>query len=265
MHLNIAEVDWEHIGIATLRQILHAVTWTHRHWTGRLRSAEFDFVREMIGPGDIVFDVGAHGGSWTSALSKAVPQGQVYAFEALPYYAGVLKLTARLCGWRNAHVINRAVVDDPKPVTMAWRDSSGRALTGTTHVAGYGDGSDNVVTVEGVTLDQFSAQIGSPRVTFIKLDVEGFELPVLRGADRLIKECRPVLWCELWAQYTRRYNYTPADVFQFLTERRYRTFIIDDAGKTRVPTSAETYPDQRDILAIPLESPLPSDTSTGVQ
>lgn len=219
----------------------------------------------MIGPEDVVFDVGAHGGSWTGVLSKAVPQGQVYAFEALPYYAGVLKLTAWLCGWRNAHVINRAVMDDPRPVSMVWRNAAGHRLTGTTHVAGAGDGSGDTVTVEGVTLDLFRAQIGSPSVTFMKLDVEGFELPVLRGADRLIEECRPVLWCELWARYTRRYDYAPADLFQFLTEHRYRTFIVDDASRTLVPTSADTYPDERDILAIPSEKPVPPGISTGAQ
>lgn len=244
--------------MATIRQILHAITWARRHWTGRLRIPEFKLVGQLIGPHDVVFDVGAHGGAWTGSLRRAVPKGQVYAFEALPYYAGVLKLTARLCGWRNAHVINRAVMDDPRPVNMVWRDSSGRRLTGTTHVAGTEEGNGDAVTVEGVTLDQFRLEIGSPQVTFIKLDIEGFELPVLRGAERLVAECRPVFWCELWAEYTQRYGYTPADVFHFLTEHRYRTFIVEEDYSALVATTAETYPGRRDILAVPQERPLAS-------
>lgn len=230
-----------------------------------MRISEFGFVGPLIGPDDVVFDIGAHGGLWTSALCKAAPKGHVYAFEALPYYAGVLKLTARLCGWRNASVINKAVQEDAKPISMVWRDSASNLLTGTTHVAGLGDEGGDTVTVEGVTLDQFRDQIGSPRIAFIKLDIEGFELPVLRGAERLIEECQPLLWCELWAEYTQRYGYTPSDVFDFFTKHHYRTFIVDDANRALVPTSAETYPDRGDILAAPSQMSLPPSIMSAVK
>lgn len=81
---------------------------------------------------------------------------------------------------------------------------------------------------------------------------------MLRGATTLLQECRPLLWCELWADYTERYGYTPAELFAFLTERQYQTFLIDDGAKL-TSTDAATYPGQRDILAIPAETPSTAD------
>lgn len=245
--------------IPTFRQILHAVRWARRHRRGQMRVPELSIISRFIRPEDVVIDVGAHGGAWTGPLSRLVPHGHVFAFEALPYYATVLRLTARLLGWKNVTILNQAATDRPQRLELVFRDAAGRHLTGTTHVSGRNEqglrqasGGGVSVEVEGVTLDQFRSQRQIKAVRFIKIDVEGFELPVLRGAARLIEECRPLLWCELWSAYTQRYGYSTMDLFAFLTERNYRAFLIEE-GAGLVETDAANYPDQRDILAVPAE------------
>jgi hypothetical protein len=104
-----------------------------------------------------------------------------------------------------------------------------------------------------VTLDDFSSRhVGGKAVRFIKCDVEGFELFVVRGAAKLIQRDRPLFWCELWAEYTARYNYTPADEFEFVHSRGDRTFIINDRDRLE-ETDAQRYPGRGDILAAPQE------------
>ena len=92
-----------------VKQFLHSLVWTKRHLTGQYDVSEISVVARFIRPDEICLDIGAHAGSWTRPLSKLVERGHVYAIEALPYYAKVLKLTVALLRLKNVSVINRAV------------------------------------------------------------------------------------------------------------------------------------------------------------
>jgi len=247
-------------GSVTPRKLLHGLVWAYRHQAGRLPVPEFAFMRPYLRPDDLGIDVGAHGGSWTRVLSRALPLGHVYAFEALPYYADVLALTCRLCGWRNVSVVAAAVVDAPRTVRLVHRGSDGHPLTGRTHLLGSGDGGAPSVAVQGITLDSFMATMTSGRVGLIKCDVEGFELPVLRGAAQMIRTHQPLIWCEVWTEYTQRYGYHPRDLFAFLAESNYRTYTIGPDGGW-MGTDAQSYSGAGDVLAAPVGLALPRPAS----
>jgi FkbM family methyltransferase len=237
-----------------LREIVHAIIWTKRHLLGQLRVEEMSAIQELITADDTCFDIGAHAGSWAVPLSDLVPGGHVYAFEALPYYARVLKKTIRLLRRKNITVISRAVVDNDCSVNIIWKDVSGRTLTGTTHVAGPDEKLINPVLVEGMALDTFLDQIPihMRRVRFVKMDIEGAELLALRGATKLIETCRPIFYVELWSQYCKRYRCLPTDVFKFFSENEYKPFVVS-SGSQIVPVDSADYPGRGDVLFIPTE------------
>jgi hypothetical protein len=54
------------------------------------------------------------------------------------------------------------------------------------------------------------------RPTFLKLDVEGAEVGALRGAQRVLRECRPRIFIEVHPQFIVRFGQTPADLFEAL-------------------------------------------------
>jgi FkbM family methyltransferase len=236
------------------KEALHGIVWAHRHRSEALRVPEFEWIRPLLSPDDVAFDVGAHGGSW-SRRALARYRAGMYAFEALPYYARALKWTRLLRRWDNVTILNQAVVDRPRIVNIVWKDAAGHSLTGTTHVKGAGESAGSTVNVQGVTLDQVQAEVPGGRVRFVKCDVEGFELSVLRGSVKLIERSRPLFWCELWAEYTRRYDYSPSDVFRFFSDRDYRTYVA--SGDRLTVTDAASYPGQGDILAAPAEIDVP--------
>jgi len=95
----------------TVEQFLHTLFWLRRHVTGQYRINEVPFVARFIQPDDTLLDVGPNAGSWTRSLSKLVEWGYGYAFEALPHYAQVLKLTVRLLALKNVIVRNQAVTN----------------------------------------------------------------------------------------------------------------------------------------------------------
>lgn len=234
-----------------MRHLLHGLIWTRRHLAGALLVPELPPLLPYLDPGDVFLDVGVHAGSWAIPASRALRAGHVYGFEALPYYARVLKVTLRLLGRRNITVVPAAVSDRPGQVSVLWRDAAGHRLTGHTHITRGGENGDTV-QVPALTIDDFCRERDIARVRLIKCDVEGAELMVLRGAAATIDRCRPLVFCELYDQYCARYGYTAADVFAFFAGRNYRTmqFANDRFGVL----DPQEYAGSGDVLFLPAEA-----------
>jgi len=237
------------------RKQIHALVWAYRHVSGRLKVPELSIIESFLSPESICFDVGAHGGSWSRALARHASQRRVYAFEALPYYADVLKMTMKLVGQGNLTILNRAVSETDGVVRMTRRDRKGNLLTGKTHVASREENSQDSVSVPAVSLDSFWREIGEKQVDFIKCDVEGFELFILRGARYLIERCRPVFYNELNLEWCKRYDYLPKDIFHLFEGYGYTPFYIEP-GEGLIPVNTETHVN-RDVLFVPKERPIP--------
>jgi FkbM family methyltransferase len=235
--------------------ILLTAIWTKRHLLRELRAEAIPFIKDRISPSDICLDVGAHAGAYAVPLSSIVRDGHVYAFETFPYYAGVLKRTIRILGRRNITVVNKAVTDRNGPVQIAWKHPDGRWFTQTTHVARLGEEIVEPLVVDGITLDSFLDSLpsrGARKIGFVKIDVEGMELLVLRGAARLIQEERPIFYLELYRRYCLTYGYEPADVFSLFERNRYRSFVIGNQTEM-APVEASTYTGEGDVFFIPAE------------
>lgn len=237
--------------MSKLREVLHVAVWVKRHLRRALPAQGIERVRPHIAPDDVLLDVGAHAGSWTVPLSRMVPRGRVFAFEALPYYARVLRATLRVLGRRNVEVVGRAVLEADRSVEMVWRDPSGRRLTGLTHVRRTDEVAAETITVAGTRLDALLPRFGG-RVRFIKMDIEGAELLALRGAEEILRTQRPLLYCELDDAYCQCYGYTAAAVFDYLATYDYRGYQPAEAGAWH-PVGPETYAGKGEVWFIPRE------------
>jgi len=133
--------------------------------------------------GDIVFDIGAYVGDTALWFSKAVgPQGKVYAFEPEP--SNFAKLKANL---------ERNKVTNVIPLQLALSETEGEmqvaSAAGLSVITQAGTG----LSVKVTTIDKFVEANKLPRVDFIKMDVEGHELKVLKGAHETIGAFKPSL------------------------------------------------------------------------
>lgn len=145
---------------------------------------ELEKLATMARPGDIVADVGAHHGYFALLLSQWVgPRGKVVAFECLPANAAIAERNMALNHVGNVRVIRSAVGDHSGTVQIG--DTSGGVLVDRSTVS-------RLMTVDMVTLDSVFAD-ATPDL--LKIDVEGFELEVLRGARRCLA-ARPKLALE---------------------------------------------------------------------
>lgn len=144
------------------------------------RTAEvFD---RLLAPGRVVLDVGANVGYYSlTAAARVGASGRVIAFEPGPTVARRLRENAELNGLANLTVVQAAVADAPGTHRFQLaEDSEGSSL--------YEGAADAVGTVEVAvtTLDREVSERGLTRVDLVKIDAEGAEVGVLRGARRLL-------------------------------------------------------------------------------
>ena len=236
-----------------LKPLLHALVWARRHRAGQLPAPELAPLLPCLAPDDVFLDVGVHAGSWALPASRVLTAGRVYGFEALPYYATVLRTLLALNGRRNVTVVVGAVTDTEGEVSVVWKDTSGRRLTGMTHIS-RGAEAGETVRVRALTIDGFRRDHPGGRVRLIKCDVEGAELMVLRGAAATIDTWRPLVFCELYERYVAQYGYSVADVFAFFQPRGYRFMQFHD-GAFR-PLDPAAYDGAGDVLFLPAEMEL---------
>jgi FkbM family methyltransferase len=101
--------------------------------------------------------------------------------------------------------------------------------------------------VEGLPLDDLAGQ-RALAPGFLKIDVEGFEHHVLKGASRLLQTQRPVILCELNDPLLRNAGSSASEVLELLAEHRYTVFNADDP---ELPLGTSSF---GDMIAFPSES-----------
>ena len=155
----------------------------------RDQRAEFDVIRRYIRPGDIVCDIGANKGSFIYWLSAWTGDGRVVAFEPQPELARRLADVCRATGLDNVTVEAKAVYSHSghQDLFLPAGHQPGASLN---RVAVEAE-SFTTLSVPLIALDDYFD--ASVPVALLKIDVEGAELGVFRGAERILRQHAPLL------------------------------------------------------------------------
>jgi len=201
----------------------------------RYEEAETRFVEKLLQPGDIVVDAGANVGYFSLLCASLVGEGgRVEAFEPLPYLADALQASVDENGFRSRVRIYRLALADVAGNALI-RHAPRTANFGGAHLALPSPLPEDHVdeAVRTVRLDDIFA--GS-KCRFLKLDVEGAEPRVIRGATRLLADARPVIMSELHNGQLRAVSGTNATAFiSQMNALRYRCRSIDESGEPGAP------------------------------
>lgn len=155
------------------------------YWLGTYEVEMQTTIARIVRPGGVVFDVGAHAGYYTLLASQLVgATGRVVAFEPEARNLGYLEEHLRLNDVRNVRVVEAAVADAAGTAPFA-TESSG--FGGALSEAGS-------ATVTTVTIDGLVDAGTLPAPHYLKVDVEGAELRVLRGAAKVLRTSRPTIF-----------------------------------------------------------------------
>lgn len=180
----------------------------------RLSEGELRRLGDFVPRDRTAIDVGAWWGPWTYWLSRRVPS--VHTFEPVPYIASFLQEVSR----PNVTVHNLAL-SDSEDTAVLHMPSTGTGSEGrsTLHAPPFANATD--IEVKVVPLDSVVLP-GS--IGFIKIDVEGHEEQVLRGALETIREHQPVLLVEVESHDDRHSRVD--DVVALLSELGYEASFL---------------------------------------
>ncbi len=155
---------------------------------GEYSEGEVALFRQLLRPGDVALDVGANIGAHTIAMAQFVgPQGIVYAFEPQRIVFQILCGNVALNELGNVKAMPNAVGASPAAIKVPVVNYG--ALNNFGGLAIGGDAGEDAAVI---TLDSLNL----PAARLIKIDVEGMEIDVLRGAKATIERCRPLLYLE---------------------------------------------------------------------
>ena len=187
----------------------------------------------LVRPGDFVADIGANLGAYALELSRLVgPYGRVDSFEPILENFKVLETVRRKRSLLNVHLHRAAISSSAGRRAMVIPKTDGFSGFYTAHLARPGDDGE-VETVEILTLDDLLRI--HQRLDFIRAEVSGAELELIRGGPRVLTTSLPGLLLGI----ARRNG---VEVFASLKSLGYKPFVFTDHfEEVRGGFSAQTY------------------------
>ena len=181
--------------------------WYEPQWVQH----EMRFIRDyLLQPGDVVLECGAHHGCKTVVFSYWVgDEGKVIAFEPVPRNADIIQKNIKINNLQNVILERKAVGSKEGKIVMT--DESNSQV-----VNRKGSGFEVNIT----HLDKYVHL----NPAFLKIDVEGFEIEVLKGAQSILKK-RPTLMIEIHPNALKRYNSSVEDLFNLIDAEKYKLWV----------------------------------------
>jgi FkbM family methyltransferase len=177
------------------------------------------YFKSLLKPLSVVFDIGANVGYYSLTAAPLVgPRGSVYAFEPASRQFKRLKENASRNGFSQIHPYKLALSDKPGEAILHLEDESN---TGSASLRPAGDSGLRDETVTCTTLDDFVESLGLDRIDAIKMDVEGYELAVLKGGQKALERFHPVLLVEVRDSQLRLAGSSRQELFDWLASRNY--------------------------------------------
>jgi FkbM family methyltransferase len=220
---------------------------------GSFEATELAFVDKFLRPGMTVLDIGAHQGLYTLLASARVGlAGRVFSFEPSPRERRALRLHLALNLCRNVRVQSFALGSEEGEATLHVVQGSQTGCNSLRPPEVIS--STSPIRVRVTTLDAWLKLNSIATVDFIKLDVEGAELEVLKGAARLLENRpRPVILAEVQDVRTAPWGYGAKEILLHLRDAGYTWLrLIPDGSLTELDLTPQEF--DGNFVACPLES-----------
>lgn len=187
-----------------------------------------ELILDKIGPNDVVYDLGANAGYYAMAMAQKTKQ-KIYAFEPMPVNIERLKKHLNVNSVGNVEIKAMAISDHSGEIEF----SNVASLVGNTYVQSspHFEETSNTFKVPTNSIDNLvfgNEKLKPPNI--IKIDVEGAEFDVLKGAERTIKEFRPIL---LLATHDVHLPGVKKDCLEFLDKMKYKVTPTDVAKSVK--------------------------------
>ena len=183
---------------------------------------ETNLVKKVIKPGWTVIDVGANFGWYSIHFAQLVGQnGNIFSFEPIPETYEELNSNIKLNSCQNIKAFDFALGNKVGTISFGVPNFDGGSGTSSEFLK-Y---SKRIQTTMR-KLDDVIKEQKINKVDFIKADIEGGELNMLKGAEKLLEDFRPKILIEIVDMHCQRFGHFPVDVYQFLINKGYKGLFI---------------------------------------
>lgn len=195
-------------------------------------TADILLMKRLLRPGDVMVDIGANVGSHCITLAKYLGEtSRVYAFEPHPNTFRLLQENMRLNSLNNLEIYNYALGETDGEVffTNKRQDDINRVVLET-------DTDEELLKVPMRRLDSF--EFAHSPITLIKIDAEGYELYIFRGAEIALSNAQ-FLHLEAYEPNFQQFGYSLHDIVDFLDARGWRLYrVVDNQHLQRIDRCA---------------------------
>ncbi len=211
---------------------LYDRTYDTLYFTGYFEKHESHFIEEIVGRGDIILDIGANFGWYTTLCAKlSGSKGEIHAFEPIPSTLKELYFNLKLNRFDNHVIVNEFALGD------AIKRSQIYLFKGLPHshasLSKLGRNDGQPFSIDVLTLDDYAIKnLKNKHVRFIKLDVEGAELNVLNGSEAFMSQQKDIwMLFEINLETSNAFGYDPQKLFEKLETLGFKNFYrINNQG-----------------------------------
>lgn len=222
------------------------IYWEDSHWRGEVRA-----FKRLLTPETVCVDVGANQGEFTLVAAKRLVNGAVLAFEPVPRIFARLQQNVEMNGFRNVRLFDVGLGEESGKAEMFLDGSASEGDYRNDRLASLHRGASGGERLGQVRIERFDKifeETGLQRLDVMKIDVEGAELAVLRGAGETLSRYRPALIMEINEETARAAGYSSKEVIGLLTPLGYRLFRIRRGKGRTEPIAAADLPPFCNVL-----------------
>jgi FkbM family methyltransferase len=211
-----------------------------RYRAGKYRHKEdrggISYILDTVNENNIVFDIGAHkAGYLYYFLSRLGNTGKAYAFEPQSVLYQYLYKLKQLFNWDNVTVESFAVSDQPGTAMLSIPYNHGKPTSpcATIIESNMPFRLQHSELVSTIAIDEY-CRIYNIIPGFLKVDVEGNELRVFKGAEKILRTCKPRILFECETRFVGETRML--ETFAFLKQTGYTGYFIEGTGIRPIET-----------------------------
>jgi FkbM family methyltransferase len=205
--------------INTITYDLHLNQWMEYALYFGIKNEDKAWLYKAIKPGFTIIDVGVNFGETLLNFAMLTGEnGSVFGFEPMPYIFEKCKHNLKLNNFKNI-VLENYALSDTKEVLAVTDPLNGNS--GGTYVSKNIAEHNQKLTISATTLDEYVIENGIGKIDFIKIDVEGYETNVIKGAIETIEKFKPLLWIEICDENLKRAHSSSTALIKLIKDLGY--------------------------------------------
>ncbi len=204
-------------------------------WMGYYSNDIIRLLDCILKPGMVVVDVGANIGEISMVAARRVGvSGKVVSFEPVTAIANQLTDHVNINNLSQIIVVRKALghfAREHIPIYASCGQNVSDENHGLASLYGEGQGSSVIDYVTMTTLDSTLSELTIDRIDLLKIDIEGGELPCLKGAEQLLRRCHPMIIVEVQGFSAKKAGWSVDELFSYLEGFGYEFFTIGKKGR----------------------------------